>query len=70
MMKILTLLPIANILKPTRIGLVYCYGVQSVAETLKKPKIWRYWASGIVTVFLIGNLQQIEFRLLTRQEAD
>lgn len=61
---------IANILKPTRIGLVYCYGVQSVAETPEKAKNMADIGYQALSQSLIGNFQQIEFRLLTRQEAD
>lgn len=60
----------ANILNPVRIGLVYCYGVQSVAETPEKAKTMADIGYQALSQSLIGNFPQIEFRLLTRQEAD
>lgn len=67
-MNFLTL--IANILKPERIGLVFCYGVQSVAETPDRAKKMADIAYQALCNALMGNFTQIEFRLLYRKEAD
>ena len=60
----------ANILKPERIGLVYCYGVQAVAETAEEAQKTADIAYQGLYQTLMGNFSQIEYRLLTRQEAD
>lgn len=61
---------IANILKPERIGLLYCYGVQSVAETKEEAQHKAEVAYAALSSSIMGNFSQIEFRLLTRGEAD
>lgn len=60
----------ANILKPERIGLVFCYGIQSVAETAEEAQKMASAGYQALAQTLMGNFSQIEFRTLTRQEAD
>lgn len=60
---------IANILKPERIGLVFCYGVQAVAEYKEDAQQKADVAYSALAQSLMGNFPQIEYRLLTRMEA-
>lgn len=60
---------IANILTPERIGLVFCYGVQAVAEFKEDAQHKADVAYAALAQSLMGNFSQIEYRLLSRQEA-
>lgn len=61
---------IANILKPERIGMVFCYGVQAVAENKEDAQHKADVAYAALAQSIMGNFSQIEYRLLSRQEAD
>lgn len=60
---------IANILKPERIGLVFCYGVQAVAEFKEDAQEKADMAYAALAQSLMGNFSQIDYRLLSRQES-
>lgn len=60
----------ANVLNPTNVGLIFCYGVQAVADSLEAAKAEADQDYNALIAAIQGSFPQMEFHPLTSQEAE